>query len=167
MTEPTLTPAQLEDVAVVAGRERARLAKQQQRARKVEEQAKAAAAPNADGYVVPPMPAGLMKLRRWLRAGHDAYSARRIGLLELTEMRRSVATQSDTYKAGAVVRQSHAAMQAAEAQTRMADVLASIEHGGAVVAFMARLQETVSNGAPRRPLPRVRAALPAVTERVS
>lgn len=158
--DPSLTPRQLEDIAVVAGRERERVSKQQQRARTAQERAQAATAPNQSGYVVPPMPAGLRRQRKWLRDGHDAYSRREIGLLELTEMRRSVSAQSETYKAGAVVRQSLAAMRAAQAQERMAEVLAAVEHGGAVVGFLARLQESVGNGQ-RRPLPGVRAVLPS------
>ncbi len=98
------------------------------------------------------MPAGLTKQRRWLRAGHDAYSARKITLLELTEMRRSVSTQAETYKAGAVVRQSFAAERTAAAQERMADALAAVEHGGAALLMLSRLQEGLTEGK-RRPLP--------------
>lgn len=88
---------------------------------------------------------------------HDAYSHRKITLLELTEMRRSVSTQAETYKAGAIVRQSFAAMRAAEAQEKMAEVLASVEHGGAAVMLLSRLREGLTDGR-ARPLPR---AVPA------
>ncbi len=127
--------------------------KKAQRARQAVERATAALAPNPDGYVVPKMPAGLTAQRRWLRDGHDAYSHRRITLLELTEMRRSVSTQAETYKAGAIVRQSFAAERAAMAQERMADVLASVEHGGAAVMLLSRLREGLTDGR-TRPLPR-------------
>jgi hypothetical protein len=99
------------------------------------------------------MPAGLRAQRKRLRAGHDAYSRRDLGLLELTEMRRSVTTQADTYKAGAIVRQSFAAERSAAAQERMAEVLASVEHGGAAVMLLSRLREGQMDGR-TRPLPR-------------
>lgn len=127
--------------------------KKAQRARQAVERATAALAPNPDGYVVPSMPAGLTAQRRWLRDGHDAYSHRKVTLLELTEMRRSVSTQAETYKAGAIVRQSFAAERAAMAQERMADVLASVEHGGAAVMLLSRLREGLTDGR-SRPLPR-------------
>jgi hypothetical protein len=127
--------------------------KRAQRARQATERATAALAPNPGNYVVPKMPAGLTAQRRWLRDGHDAYSDRKITLLELTEMRRSVSTQAETYKAGAIVRQSFAAERAAAAQERMAEVLASVEHGGAAVMLLARLREGLGEGR-TRPLPR-------------
>lgn len=141
--------------------------KKAQRARQAVERATAALAPNPDGYVVPPMPAGLTAQRRWLRDGHDAYSHRRITLLELTEMRRSVSCQAETYKAGAVVRQSFAAERAAMAQEKMAEVLSSVEHGGHAVMLLARLQESLTDGR-RRPLPgRVHQLTPSPSEPVA
>ena len=150
MTEPG--GLNVEELQVLARRQRETEAKRERRARQAKERARAALAANPGGYVVPPMPAGLTKQRRWLRAGHDAYSARKITLLELHEMRRSVSTQADTYKAGAVVGQSFAAERAAAAQERMADVLAAHEHGGTAVMLLARLQESLTEGK-RRPLP--------------
>jgi hypothetical protein len=137
--------------------------KKAQRARQAVERATAALAPNPEGYVVPSMPAGLTAQRRWLRDGHDAYSARRITLLELTEMRRSVSTQAETYKAGAIVRQSFAAERSAMAQERLVETLAALEHGGAALAMLVKLQDGLTDGR-RRPLPgRVLAAVPPQT----
>lgn len=126
--------------------------KKAQRARQAVERATAALAPNPSGYRVPDMPAGLTAQRRWLRDGHNAYSRREIGLLELTEMRRSVSTQAETYKAGAIVRQSFAAERSAVAQERMAEVLASVEHGSGAVLLLSRLREGQLEGR-GRPLP--------------
>jgi len=148
-----------DELRLLANRQKAAEDKRQQRATRAQERAQQAIAPNPNGYVVPPMPAGLRAQRRWLRDGHDAYSARRIGILELTEMRRSVSAQAETYKAGAVVRQSFAALRSAMATERMAEVLASVEHGGAALMLLSRLQDGIGNGQ-RRPLPGVRTALP-------
>jgi hypothetical protein len=64
------------------------------------------------------MPAGLRKLRRWLRACQDLYAQGHLTKDELNEARRSATTQAELSKAGAIVRQSRAAMVAAEAQRR-------------------------------------------------
>jgi hypothetical protein len=126
--------------------------KKAQRARQATERATAALAPNPDGYVVPPMPAGLSAIRKWLRAAHDRYSARQIGPLELTEIRRSASSVGDLYRTGAELRKAEAAIRAAQAQERMAEVLASVEHGGAAVMLLARLREGLDEGR-SRPLP--------------
>lgn len=44
------------------------------------------------------------------------------------------------------------AARAADAQERLVEILASLEHGGAAVAFLARLQSGLAEGK-RRPLP--------------
>jgi hypothetical protein len=77
-------------------------------------------------------------------------------------VRRSFTAMLDSYKAGALVRQSVASMKAAEAQERMAGVLAAMEHGGHALLMLSRLQEGLQAG-PRRPLPGLRSvpALPS------
>src|SRR5262249_8707775 len=112
-------------------------------------------APNPGGYVVPPMPAKLSAIRKWVRCAHDAYSVRKIGLLELTEIRRSATSIGDLYRVGADIRKADAALRAAEAQERMADALAAVEHGGAALVLLQRLQSGLTDG-PRRPLPSAR-----------
>jgi hypothetical protein len=106
------------------------------------------------------MPAGLSALRKWVRQAHDAYSRREIGPFELTEIRRSAASVGDLYRTGAELRKAEAATRAAVAQERMADALAAVEHGGAALLMLSRLQEGLTEGK-RRPLPgRVLGSLP-------
>jgi hypothetical protein len=126
--------------------------KKAQRARQATERATAALAPNPDGYVVPPMPAGLSQIRKWVREAHDAYSARRIGPLELTEIRRSASSVGDLYRTGAELRKAEAAIRAAQAQERLVETLAALEHGGAALAMLVKLQDGLTDGR-RRPLP--------------
>jgi transposase-like protein len=113
------------------------------------------------------MPAGLSQIRKWVRQAHDAYSARRIGPLELTEIRRSASSVGDLYRTGAELRKAEAALRAAQAQERMAEALAAVEHGGAAVMLLARLQESLTDGR-RRPLPgRMHSLSPAPEEPAS
>jgi hypothetical protein len=141
--------------------------KKAQRARHAVERATAALAPNPAGYVVPRMPAGLSAIRKWVRVAHDAYSERKIGPIELAEIRRSASSVGDLYRTGAELRKAEAALRAAQAQERMADALAAVEHGGAAVMLLARLQESLTDGR-RRPLPgRVHALTPAPQEPAS
>src|SRR6266516_1092911 len=91
---PPLDPAELR---VLASRERERVGRAERRARSAQEHAQAALAPNASGYVVPRMPAGLTAQRKWLRVQQDAYHRRRISIIELTECRRAVSVQAETY----------------------------------------------------------------------
>ena len=144
-------PLSVEELRLLAEREKNRQDKVAQRARKATEHAASAMAPNPNGYVVPSVPAGLSAIRKWLRQQHDAYSQRRLGVFELTECRRTMASLADSYRASADLRKAEAAIRAAEAQERMADVLAQVEHGGAAVALLARLRELP--GEARRPLP--------------
>ena len=106
--------------------------------------------PEAARRKIPPMPAGLPALGRWLRETFNLWSVGRITKAELAEVRRHTATAFDRYRTGAEVRKSKAALRAAEAQERMADVLASLEHGGPAVALLARLREMPGE---TRPLP--------------
>src|SRR4030095_15523486 len=57
------------------------------RARKAREHAAAAMQPASNGYIVPPVPAGLSATRKWLRRQHDAYSRRQLTGPELNECR--------------------------------------------------------------------------------
>jgi hypothetical protein len=136
----------------LAEREKDRQDKQAQRARTATEKAVAALAPNASGYVVPPMPDSLTAIRRWVRRAHDAYSRREIGPFELTEIRRSATSIGDLYRAGADLRKAEAAIRAAQAQERMAEVLAAVEHGGTALLMLSRLQDGLSTGK-HRPIP--------------
>jgi hypothetical protein len=153
-------PLNIDELKLLAERERGAARKREQRSKAAQERAQQALAPNPGGFVVPEMPAGLRAQRRWLRDGHDLYSRRQITILELTEMRRSVSAQADTYKAGAIVRQSLAALRSAVATERMADTLAAVEHGGQALVMLSRLQEGLASGQ-RRPLaPRIVTAMP-------
>jgi hypothetical protein len=98
------------------------------------------------------MPAGPWRIRQWVRQAHDAYSRRLIGPLELAEIRRSAATVGELYRVSADLRKAEAAIRAAQAQERMAEVLAAVEHGGTALLMLARLQESLADGR-RRPIP--------------
>lgn len=151
------------ELKLLARRERETQAKRERRARQAVERATAALAPNPDGYVVPAMPAGLSAIRKWVREAHDAYSGRRIGPLELTEIRRSASAVGDLYRTGAELRKAEAAIRAAQAQERLVETLAALEHGGAALAMLVKLQDGLTDGR-RRPLPgRVLNAVPPTT----
>lgn len=150
----------------LANRERDTQWKRKRRAELAATHAKAALAPNPTGYVVPDMPSGLSAIRKWVRQAHDAYSRRQIGPFELTEIRRSAASLGDLYRAGAEIRKAEAALRGAQAQERMAEALAAVEHGGAAVMLLARLQESLTDGR-RRPLPGRVHALPSSQEPAS
>jgi hypothetical protein len=128
------------------------------RARKAREHAAAAMQPASNGYIVPPVPAGLSAIRKWLRRQHDAYSRRQLTGPELNECRYTMRAIADSYRASAEVRKSEAVLRAAEAQEHMADVLAQVEHGSAAFVLLERLKNEVDTG-PRRPLPGVRRAV--------
>lgn len=149
---PTLDPLTTEELKQVARRERNRLYKQQERAAQAAAHAAGAVLPNPDGFTVPPVPAGLNKLRKWVRYCHDQYSLRRIGVTELTEVRRSAAALGDLYKAGAEVRRAEAALRSAAAQEQLAASLQSLEHGGTAALLLAQFQQSLTEGK-RRPLP--------------
>jgi hypothetical protein len=148
-----------QELRKLAEREKKAQDKREERARKATERAVAALAPNPDGYVIPKMPAGLSAIRKWVREAHDAYSERKIGPLELAEIRRSASSVGELYRTGAELRKAEAAMRAAQAQEQMAAALAAVEHGGAAVMLLARLQESLTDGR-RRPLPGRVHALP-------
>jgi len=148
-TEPSLST---EELKLLALREKRAIDKRAERERKGQERAAAALALNPNGYVVPNMPSGLAGVRQWVRRAHDAYSRRQIGVVELAEIRRSASTLGDLYRVGAEIRKAEAAIRAATAQERMAEVLAQVEHGGAALLMLSRLQEGLSEGK-RRPLP--------------
>ncbi len=79
-------------------------------------------------------------------------------------MRRSASSVGDLYRVGAELRKAEAAIRSAEAQERMAAALAAVEHGGAAVMLLARLQDSLTEGR-RRPLPgRVLATVPQPQE---
>jgi len=156
-------PLSTKELRLLAQREKKAQDKRGEGERKATERATAALAPNPDGYVVPSMPSGLSGIRQWVRRAHDAYSRRQIGVVELTEIRRSAGTLGELYRTGAEIRKAEAAIRSAQAQERMAEVLASVEHGGAALLMLSRLQEGL-NGQ-RRPLPpRVLTSLPAEKE---
>jgi len=148
-TEPTLSTAELQ---LLAQREKKAQDKRAEREKKATERATAALAPNPNGFVVPSMPSGLSPIRRWVRLAHDAYSRRDIGVVELTEIRRSAGTLGELYRVGAELRKAEAAIRAAAAQEKMAETLAAVEHGGAALLMLSRLQEGLTQGQ-RRPLP--------------
>src|SRR5262245_2415542 len=145
-------PLTTEELRRLAAREAMAQRQRDSRARKALEKAAAAVAPNPGGYTVPPMPAGLWRIRQWVRQAHDAYSARRIGPLELAEIRRSASSVGELYRTSADLRKAEAAIRAAVAQERMAAVLAAVEHGGIALLLLQRLQSGLTEG-PRRPLP--------------
>ena len=136
-----VTPLSLEEQRLIAQREKWREERAARRAASANGHHRAADAPPLDGTVVPSMPAGLSATRRWVRKVQDLYAQRKVTSAELTECRRSASTVADLYRAGADLRKAEAAIRAAEAQEKMADILASVEHGGAAVALLARLRE--------------------------
>src|SRR5262249_22294226 len=108
MTDDRMDPMTTAELKLLANRERERVGKAERRARQAEEKAAVAIKPNADGYTIPPMPAGVPAIRKWVRQAHDAYSNRKIGPLELTEIRRSAASVGDLFKVGAEIRKAEA-----------------------------------------------------------
>jgi len=146
------TPLSQGELRLLAQREKRAQDKRNERARQATERATAALAPNPGGYVVPSMPSGLSGIRRWVRLVHDAYSRREVGVMELAEVRRSASTLGDLYRVGAEIRKAEAAIRGAQAQERMAEVLASVEHGGAALLMLSRLHDGLAEGK-RRPLP--------------
>jgi hypothetical protein len=147
-------PAPLtEEQRLEAQRETWRVERAGRRQRQAEERARAADQPGT--VPTPPMPAGLRAMRRWLRRRHDAYERGEITSARLAEQRRTVSALGDTYRVGAELRKAEAAIRAAEAQERMAELLASFEHGGAVVGLLASLRAgDAALGGPRPRLPR-------------
>src|SRR5262245_12316637 len=95
MSGPKLDALTTGELKRLATREADRLRKQRTRAHAATLHAKAALTPNPEGYKVTPMPAGLSKIRGWVRAAHDAYSRRQIGPSELAEVRRSASSVGD------------------------------------------------------------------------
>ncbi len=152
MTDDTAGELNVKELQALSRRVQETERKRRLRARQAEDRARAGLKPNPDGYVVPPMPAGLSALRRWVRGAHNAYSSRKIGPIELGEIRRSASAVGDLYRTGAELRKAEAALRAAQAQERMAEALAAVEHGGTALIMLARLQESLSDGR-RRPLP--------------
>ena len=102
---------------------------------------------------MPPAPTDLRGVKRWIKAAHDAFTRRELTAAELNEVRRTAASMFEGSKAQADVRRSIAALEAAQAQTRMAEVLAAVEHGGTALLMLSRLQEGLTDGGRRRPLP--------------
>ncbi len=137
-------------------REQWRQDKAAQRKRRVEEHARQAMELSPTGYRAPPVPSGLSAIRKWVRKQHDAYSRRDLALPELNECRNTMRALADSYRASADLRKGAAAMRAVEAQERMADVLAQLEHGGAAAALLARLREMPGES---KPLPFARRVL--------
>lgn len=150
----------VDELRLLAHRERNAQKQRDSRRRRAEERAQVALMPNAGGFVIPKMPGTLRGIRKWLRLGHDAYSERKIGVVELAEMRRSASAQGEMYHTGAEIRKGEAAIRAAEAQERMADTLAAVEHGGHALLMLSRLQEGLSSGQ-RRPIPSRLTPLPS------
>jgi hypothetical protein len=157
-----VAPLTTDELRRLAAREAEAQRKRDERARTAATKARAAVAPNPAGYVVPPMPAGLSAIRKWLRRAHDAYSLRQIGPLELAEIRRSASSVGELYRVGADLRKAEAAIRAAQAQERMAEVLAAVEHGGMALLMLARLQDSLTDGR-RRPLPGMARVVPTPT----
>ena len=141
MTEPTtLSAHQLADVALIAGRERDRVAKADYRRRTREEAAQAAMAPNPENYVTPQPPVSLKALRRWLAARHQDYARRRITPIELAECRRTATEIGGLHKAEAMKRGARAAERSAAAQDRLAELVASLKDGGVAAALLLSLR---------------------------
>lgn len=138
------------DLKLLAQREERTQRKRRERARKAQEHAEQAMQPAPNGYRVPPVPAGLGRIRKWYRQQYDAYSRRDLGVPELEQAGKATRVLGDLYRASAEIRKAEAALRAAEAQERMADTLASLEHGGPAVALLARLREMPGES---RPLP--------------
>jgi hypothetical protein len=151
---PDISPLTTAELRRLAARAADAERQRKKRAREAMEKAAAAVSPNPDGYVVAPMPGGLSPLRRWVREAHNAYSERKIGPLELAEIRRSATALGELYRVGADLRKAEAAIRAAQAQERMAEVLAAVEHGGTALLMLARLQDSLAEGR-RRPIPGV------------
>src|SRR3989304_6234303 len=91
---------------------------------------RAPAPPPPSGFRIPPAPTDLRGVKRWIKAAHDAFTRRELTAAELNEVRRTAASMFEGSKAQADVRRSIAALEAAQAQNRMAEGLAGAERGG-------------------------------------
>jgi hypothetical protein len=161
---PAEAPLNVRELKLLAQREQRTQRKRDQRRRKAEEHAEQAMRPSPTGYRVGAVPAGPSAMRRWIRDQHNAYSRRDLAVPELDQCRHTFRVLMDSYKATAELRRAEAALRAAEAQEKMADILASVEHGSVAVALLQRLREMPDDGA-RRPLPTWRQpAMPAPHE---
>src|SRR3972149_6445671 len=106
-----------------------REAKRTQRRLAREARERVADAPPPSGFGMPPAPTDLRGVKRWIKAAHDAFTRRELTAAELNEVRRTAASMFEGSKAQADVRRSIAALEAAQAQTRMAEGLAGAEAG--------------------------------------
>ena len=147
-----LSSLSADELKLLALREKRTQQKRVERARKATEHADRASQPNPGGYLVPPMPAGLGRIRKWYRQQHDAFSRRELHATELKVCADSMRVLADSYRASADLRRAKAMERTATAQERMADVLASVEHGGAAVFMLQQMREGLADGK-RRPLP--------------
>jgi hypothetical protein len=148
------TPSSLSigELKLLAQREKRTQQKRAERERKAREHQEKAMQANPGGYVVPRMPAGLSRIRKWYRDQHNAFSRRELHAAELKECANSMRVLADSYRASADLRRARAMERSAAAQERMADVLASVEHGGAAVLMLRQMQEGLLDGK-RKPLP--------------
>src|SRR5262245_8971249 len=117
LADPVVTdvvaPLSTQELRRLAAREADAQRKRDERTRRATEKAAAAVAPSPGGYRVRSMPGGISPISRWIREAHDAYSERKIGPLELAEIRRSAAAVGELYRVRADLRKAEAALRAA------------------------------------------------------
>lgn len=161
MSEPEIPPpdTDAEALKTIVRRQLDTERKRAERAQKAMERAKSADEPAA--VKLPPMPASLRAIRKWLRDAFDLYEQGHRTVARLDQTRAHARAVADMFKASAEIRKAEAAIRSAAAQERLGDILAALEHGGATVALLASLRTADGLLAgPRRPLPRAVAPLP-------
>lgn len=107
--------------------------------------------PFLGSFVVPPIPADLGDQQEWHRFVADAYLRGEVDEDTMGKVRVIFRDQRDAFRVAYEGDKARAALRIADSQERMADVLASLEHGGAAVVMLQRLAEGVAGR--RRPLP--------------
>jgi hypothetical protein len=159
MSEPDIPPLATEELRLLADRERDAQRKRVERAAAAQARALAGDVPAA--VKLPPMPASLRAIRKWLRDAFDLYEQGHRNVARLDQTRAHARAVADMFKASAEIRKAEAAIRSAAAQERLSEILAALEHGGATVALLASLRTADGLLAgPRRPLPRAVAPLP-------
>ena len=159
MAKPEPPPLDTAELRLLASREKEAQRKREERARTARERAQAADVPAA--VPLPPMPASLTGIRRWLRLAFDQYERGQRSSARLEQARAQARTIGDMARAEAETTKAKAAMLSAKSSERIADALAAFEHGGAVVGLVTALRagDAALGGAPRPRLPRPTTAL--------
>lgn len=132
------TPTTLE--AVQAQRQTNRDRKRVERAEATRVREALTMAPNPSGYITPRPPVHYRARKAWLADRHHDYAQRRISIIELDQCRKTADSLANQDKAASMVRQSRAAMKSADAQDKLAALVAGMRDGGVAAALLLSLR---------------------------